>query len=92
MHELDQSDDPGPYVPTSGYTARLYDTTITAYGTPLPGAIARTVSDDPLVTTFDGPDNTPTAVVGLNAFVETRSYAASLGITPSAASVTPHGQ
>lgn len=78
-HDIDGDNDPGPYVPTSGYHLRLYGNVVNGFGTADPCTTAKTISDEPLVVAFHRPDGTATGVVGLNAPKETRAYAAELG-------------
>jgi 3-phenylpropionate/trans-cinnamate dioxygenase ferredoxin reductase subunit len=58
LHDHAGGEDPGPYVPSTGFTLNLYRHAIAAYGIPLPGAVERpnpTGSPDALLTTFHEP-------------------------------------
>lgn len=58
LHDHAGGEDPGPYVPSSGFTLNLYRHAIAAYGLPLPGAVERsnpTGRPDALLTTFHEP-------------------------------------
>ncbi|HEX2291131.1 MAG TPA: FAD-dependent oxidoreductase, partial [Pseudonocardiaceae bacterium] len=71
LHDLGRGEDPGPYVPSTGFTLILYRHAIAAYGVALPGAIQRqhlTGNPDAILTTFHDPaDQAQTAAVGLAA-------------------------
>jgi len=58
LHDHAGGEDPGPYVPSTGFTLNLYRHAIAAYGLSLPGAVERphsTGSPDALLTTFHEP-------------------------------------
>lgn len=71
LHDLGSGEDPGPYVPSTGFTLILYRQAIAAYGVPLPGAIQRqhlTGNPGGILTTFHDPvDQAQTAAAGLAA-------------------------
>ena len=58
LHDHAGGEDPGPYVPSTGYNFRIYRHAIAAYGVALPGAVERqhpTGSADGLLTAFHEP-------------------------------------
>jgi NADPH-dependent 2,4-dienoyl-CoA reductase/sulfur reductase-like enzyme len=71
LHDQAEGQDPGPYVPMTGFRLRLYGHVISALGVVLPGAMQRqqpTGSPDAILTAFHDPlDGALTAVVGLDA-------------------------
>lgn len=71
LHDLGSGPDPGPYVPSTGFTLILYRQAIASYGVALPGAIQRqhpTGNPGGILTTFHDPaDQAQTAAVGLAA-------------------------
>ena len=70
LHDHAGGEDPGPYVPSTGYNFRVYGHAIAAYGVVLPGAVERqhpTGSADALLTAFHEPSQqamTATAAFG----------------------------
>ena len=71
LHDHAAGDDPGPYVPSTGFTLNLYRHAIAAYGVALPGAVERqhpTSSSEAVLTTFHEPTHQSlTAAAGLGA-------------------------
>ena len=66
LHDLGAAD-PGPYRPSSRFSARVHGATIAGAGIAAPGAIERTASDAPLVSVFETAAGTPIGAVGVNA-------------------------
>lgn len=70
MHEVLGGEDPGPYVPTTGFTLSVYGKSVAAYGVPLPGSEQRdhaTGDGAAVLTTFHPGGKGPTAAAALDA-------------------------
>jgi 3-phenylpropionate/trans-cinnamate dioxygenase ferredoxin reductase component len=71
LHDLQNSEDPGTYVPNTGFTLILYRQAIAAFGVALPAAIERqhpTGDANGILTTFHEPtSHATTAAAGLGA-------------------------
>ena len=82
LHDHAGGDDPGPYVPSTGYNFRVYRHAIAAYGVVLPAAVERphpTGSADALLTTFHEPaQQAMTAAAALGASRELLALRAQL--------------
>ncbi|EIC08554.1 NAD(P)/FAD-dependent oxidoreductase [Sediminivirga luteola] len=49
LHDLGHDDDPGPYLPTSTFSARIHGHTLTGAGHPAPATSTRLLSSEPLL-------------------------------------------
>lgn len=88
LHDLGIASDPGPYLPRSPYTARVYGHTITGLGHAGLTATERTVSTEPLLIIREH-GSTPIAAIGLDAGLLIRDWAGRILTTPlSVASTT----
>lgn len=71
LHDLADAPDPGPYLPTTGFTTILYRQPIAGYGVPVPGATQHqhhTATGSGILTTFHAASTqTLTAAAGLGA-------------------------
>ena len=50
LHDLDMADDPGQYLPSSTFSARIHGHTLTGVGHPALGTRTRVLSEEPLIT------------------------------------------
>lgn len=66
LHDLDRGADPGPYLPTSIFTAAIHGVTICGAGLPGDGATEHVLAGDPLLVAFDR-DTTPAGLAGIDA-------------------------
>lgn len=71
LHDLIDAQDPGPYIPTTGFTLALYRHAAAAYGVVAPGTHERqhdTGTPEATLTSFHRSDGAMTAIAGLDAF------------------------
>ncbi|MBO1903138.1 FAD-dependent oxidoreductase [Leucobacter weissii] len=66
LHDVGQADDPGIYLPSSAFSARIHGHTLTGVGHPALGTSTRLVSTDPLLTAHYLGD-IPVALTGIDA-------------------------
>ncbi|MBM6546159.1 hypothetical protein JNO54_08400 [Janibacter sp. YIM B02568] len=66
LHDLGLANDPGPYVPTSLFSARIHGHTLTGAGHPGLADAARIASTDPLLIVHER-NGLPIAATGLDA-------------------------
>lgn len=90
LHDLHAGADPGPYYPSSAYTVRIHDSTLTGIGITLPGSQQRSVSEEPPVTAFENSDGVTTGVVGLQSALAVRDWATQLHRPPRRPQHRPH--
>ncbi|XAS67525.1 NAD(P)/FAD-dependent oxidoreductase [Micrococcaceae bacterium Sec5.7] len=70
LHDYYDAPDPGPYVPTTGFTLQLYRTSIAAFGALLPQGRQETANPGPaggLTTAFFSDEGRMHAISGINA-------------------------
>lgn len=78
LHDRGQGEDPGPYRPTSPWSARIHGRQLAGFGHRLPGAQERIVSEEPLLIEFVDDAGDACAVLGLDAGRMLRDHGRSL--------------
>ena len=74
LHDLSLGDDPGIYLPSSPFSARIHGHTLSGIGHPALGTSTRVVSTDPLLVSHHLGD-IPVALTGVDAVGLTRDWA-----------------
>lgn len=74
LHDLGRGDDPGIYLPSSPFSARIHGHTLSGFGHPALGTSTRVVSTDPLLVAHHL-DDIPVALTGVDAVGLARDWA-----------------